>query len=330
MKLDDQTPAGIVFGPVPSRRLGRSLGVNNIPPKACSYSCIYCQLGRTANVQVARREFYNPVDIFHEAKAKYENAISLGESIDYITFVPDGEPTLDHRLGETLELLQSIGTKVGVISNASLISEQSVRDDLARADWVSLKIDAIDKRTWKQINRPHKGLSLAAIQEGILEFANVFRGQLVTETMLVDGVNDTQEQLAQVADFIGHLQPAKAYVSVPTRPPAEKSVHIPSMDTLANAYHLLTEYVSAVEFLIEYEGNEFTFTGDAEENLLSIMSVHPMREDAVEEFLDKAGADKTLIRELVQRGRLIKREHAKHMYYMVPIPGRLGKREQEE
>ena len=152
MELEDLAASGIVFGPVPSRRLGRSLGVNNIPPKACSYSCVYCQLGRTANVQVTRREFYNPVDILREAKSKYENAISLGESIDYITFVPDGEPTLDYRLGETLELLQSIGAKVGVISNASLISEQSVRDDLARADWVSLKIDAIDKRTWKQIN----------------------------------------------------------------------------------------------------------------------------------------------------------------------------------
>ncbi len=327
MKLEDQSASGIVFGPVPSRRLGRSLGVNNIPPKICSYSCVYCQLGRTANVQVTRRKFYNPVDILREAKSKYENAISQRESIDYITFVPDGEPTLDHRLGETLELLKSIGAKVGVISNASLISEQSVRDDLARADWVSLKVDAIDKRTWKQINRPHKDLSLAAIQEGILEFANVFRGQLVTETMLVNGVNDTAKQLAQVADFIGRLHPAKAYVSVPTRPPAEKSVQIPSIDTLATAYHILAEYVSAVEFLIEYEGNEFTFTGDAEENLLSIMSVHPMREDAVDEFLDKAGADKTLIRKLVQRGRLIKLEHAGHMFYMTPIPGRLRKRE---
>jgi wyosine [tRNA(Phe)-imidazoG37] synthetase (radical SAM superfamily) len=322
MELEDLAASGIVFGPVPSRRLGRSLGVNNIPPKICSYSCVYCQLGRTANIQVTRRRFYNPVDILRKAKSKYENAISQGENIDYITFVPDGEPTLDHRLGETLKLLQSIGPKVGVISNASLISEQSVRDDLARADWVSLKVDAIDKRTWKQINRPHKDLSLAAIQEGILEFANVFRGQLVTETMLVNGVNDTAKQLAQVADFIGRLHPAKAYVSVPTRPPAEKSVQIPSIDTLATAYHVLAEYVSVVEFLIEYEGNEFTFTGDAEENLLSIMSVHPMREDAVDEFLDKAGANKTLIRDLVQRGRLIKLEHAGRMFYMTPIPGR--------
>ena len=327
MNLEDPAVSRIVFGPVPSRRLGRSLGVNNIPPKACSYSCVYCQLGRTADMQVARREFYTPADILREVRFKYERATSQGESIDYITFVPDGEPTLDLCLGETIELLQSIGAKIGVISNASLISDPSVRDDLAKADWVSLKVDAIDEPTWRQMNRPHKNLSLAAIQAGIIEFAGRYRGQLVTETMLVNGVNDTAEHLAQVARFVGCLRPAKAYVSVPTRPPAEASVQIPDINALASAYHVLAEHIPVVEFLIEYEGNEFTFTGDAEENLLSIMSVHPMREDAVHEFLDKAGSDESLIRKLVERGRLIQLEHAGHTFYMTAIPGVLGKRE---
>ena len=326
MNLKDQAASRLVFGPVPSRRLGRSLGVNNIPPKVCSYSCIYCQLGHTADIQVTRHRFYKPTDILREAKLKYENAMSHGESIDYITFVPDGEPTLDLRLGETIELLKSIGVKIGVISNASLISDPSVRDNLARADWVSLKVDAIDEPTWRQINRPHKDLSLSAIQEGIIEFASRYRGQLVTETMLVDGVNDNVEQLTQVAHFVGGLQSAKSYVSVPTRPPAEKSAQIPNMNALATAYQVLAEHISEVEFLIEYEGNEFTFTGNVEENLLSIMSVHPMREDAVHEFLGKAGANESLIRKLVERGRLIQLEHAGHTFYMTTIPGVLRER----
>ena len=153
MKLEDHDAPGITFGPVPSRRLGRSLGVNNVLPKSCSYSCVYCQLGRTTNTQATRRQFYKPTDILREVEARYKNAIRQGENIDYITFVPDGEPTLDSRLGEAIDLLQSNGSKIGVISNASLIWNQSVRDDLAKADWVSLKVDAVDERTWRRVNQ---------------------------------------------------------------------------------------------------------------------------------------------------------------------------------
>lgn len=324
MKLEDHDAPGITFGPVPSRRLGRSLGVNNVLPKACSYSCVYCQLGRTVNIQATRRQFYEPTDILREVKARYENAIRQGESIDYITFVPDGEPTLDSRLGETIDLLQSSGSKIGVISNASLIWNQSVREDLAKADWISLKVDAIDEQTWRRVNRPHKDLNLRTIHEGILEFAQTFRGELVTETMLVNGVNDTVDQLAQVGVFVGSLQPAKAYLSIPIRPPAEKWVQIPTMDTLMNAYQALTEHITVVEFLIEYEGNEFAFTGDAEENLLSVMSVHPMREEAVRAFLERTGTSEALVHKLVQKGRLMKQEHDGHVFYMRRISGGEG------
>jgi len=325
--VGDEVASRVVFGPVPSRRLGRSLGVNNIPPKICSYSCVYCQVGHTTNMQVSRRPFYDPADILRATKSKYATAIKQGERIDYITFVPDGEPTLDRRLGETIDLLHSIGARIGVISNASLLSEPSVRDDLARADWVSLKVDAVDEMTWRKINRPHVDLSLPTIQAGMLEFAKAFRGQLVTETMLVRGVNDTAAQLARVSDFIALLQPVTSYLSVPTRPPAETWVQIPNMETLSNAYHILADRVGVVEFLIEYEGNEFVCTGDVEEDLLSILSVHPMRETAVDEFLEKAGATKSLIVHLLEQRRLIKLEHGGHTFYMATIPGVSGKRE---
>ena len=130
----------IIFGPVPSRRLGRSLGINNIPFKNCSYSCIYCQLGPTRNLCHTRGSFYKPEEIRAAVLAKMEQVNNYSEKIDYLTFVADGEPTLDINLGKTIALLKKTGLKIAVISNASLIGNSAVQDDLRDADWVSLKI----------------------------------------------------------------------------------------------------------------------------------------------------------------------------------------------
>jgi wyosine [tRNA(Phe)-imidazoG37] synthetase (radical SAM superfamily) len=125
----------ITFGPVPSRRLGRSLGINNIPPKACTYSCVYCQLGRTINMEAKERSFYALEDIRKDVTEKIDLAHKAGESLDYCTFVPDGEPTLDIHLGKEIELIKSLGVKVAVITNSSLIWQKRVQDDLQKADW---------------------------------------------------------------------------------------------------------------------------------------------------------------------------------------------------
>jgi wyosine [tRNA(Phe)-imidazoG37] synthetase (radical SAM superfamily) len=133
----------IAFGPVPSRRLGRSLGINNILPKICTYSCVYCQLGRTLKMQVQRQAFYEPGEIWSAVSDKVEKVRETGEAIDYMAFVPDGEPTLDINLGREIELLKRLSLPVAVITNASLIWRQDVRTDLMAADWVSLKVDAV-------------------------------------------------------------------------------------------------------------------------------------------------------------------------------------------
>jgi len=215
------TEQGITFGPVPSRRLGRILGINNITTKKCSYSCIYCQAGRTAQVQIERRDFYQPEDIIQDVRGRLERA---GKAIDYLTFVPDGEPTLDVNLGQAISQLQTLRIPVGVITNSSLLWREDVREELGKADWVSLKIDAVDQGVWHRINQPHPALRLSTILDGIRAFAQSFSGILVTETMLVRGVNDTRECMQEMADFLHALQPSRAYLSVPTRPPAERWV----------------------------------------------------------------------------------------------------------
>ena len=124
----------IAFGPVPSRRLGRSMGVNNIPPKVCTYACVYCQLGRTTDMGIQRCTFHGPEEILDAVRDKVQKAGQSGEPIDYLTFVPDGEPTLDVRLGREIELLRALGIKIAVITNASLIWREDVREDLRKAD----------------------------------------------------------------------------------------------------------------------------------------------------------------------------------------------------
>jgi wyosine [tRNA(Phe)-imidazoG37] synthetase (radical SAM superfamily) len=321
----------IAFGPVPSRRLGRSLGINNIPPKICPYACVYCQLGRTIKMQVERQSFYEPDEIMQDIQDKVEKANRAGEPIDYLTFVPDGEPTLDINLGREIELLKQLGIKIAIITNSSLMWQEELREALTKADWVSLKVDAVRESIWRRIDRPHGTLRLSSIQDGILDFAKAYTGHLVTETMLVEGVNDGKEHLEEVADLLARLRPGVAYLAIPTRPPAEKWVQQPQEGAINRAYQILSQRVDQVEYLIGYEGNAFASTGDVEQDLLSITAVHPMREDAVDEFLARAQpeqpaeADWTVVRRLVAQGQLVEAKYGGHRFYL----RRLGERSKD-
>jgi len=312
----------VTFGPVPSRRLGRSLGINNVPPKTCSYSCVYCQLGRTTAMRAERLDFYPPERICRVVRRRVDEARQAGETIDYLTVVPDGEPTLDARLGEVIDRLEPLGVPIAVISNASLLWRPDVRDDLARANWVSVKVDAADEATWRRMDRPHGSLRFARIRDGLIDFAERFDGRLVSETMLVGGVNDDPRHIDRIATFLGRLRPAVAYVAVPIRPPAEPWVEPPRMDAIVRAYRSFGEEVDRVELLIGYEGDEFAFSGDVEETLLGTTAVHPMREEAVSELLARTGTDRDVVRKLVEEGRLVRLDHEGHTFYVRGWAGR--------
>lgn len=306
----------IAFGPVPSRRLGRSLGINNIPPKVCTYSCVYCQVGRTNQLQTKRQAFYDPEDILKAVKDKVKKTEEVGESIDYLTFVPDGEPTLDVLLGKEIALLKPLRIKIAVITNSSLLWRQDVREDLLEADWVSLKVDATQEEIWRKVNRTHGDLKLNAIMNGMLEFAEAFQGELVTESMFVKGLNDSDSQVREIADFLSRLKPAAAYLAIPTRPPAEKWVEPPDEETINRAYHIINEKVERVEYLIGYEGNNFAFTGNVEADLLNITAVHPMREEAVQKLLSKANAGWSVVQQLLAKNQLVEIEYEGKRFFV--------------
>jgi len=312
----------IAFGPVPSRRLGQSIGINNIPPKICTYSCIYCQLGRTDNQKVQRESFYKPKEIKKAVKDKIKEARKRGEVIDYLTFVPDGEPTLDVNLGEEIELLKSSDIRIAVITNASLLWKKEVQGDLSKADCVSLKIDTVNENNWKKINRPHSSLNIGKVLSGLTEFSQDFRGELITETMLIKNINDNTKELEMISDFIEGLTPKKSYISIPTRPPAETWATPADEFDINMAYQVLKERGIDAEFLTGYEGNAFAFTGNVEEDLLSITSVHPMREEGVSNFLSKAKAGWGIIEKLIKEDKLIEVRYKGKKFYMRRLPGK--------
>jgi wyosine [tRNA(Phe)-imidazoG37] synthetase (radical SAM superfamily) len=313
----------IAFGPVPSRRLGRSLGVNNIPPKVCTYSCVYCQLGRTLRIRTGRRVFRRPETVAAAVREKLESARRAGERVDYLTFVPDGEPTLDVHLGRTIRALRPLNVPIAVISNGALLAREDVRADLAEADWVSLKIDAVREETWRRVDRPHGRLRLGPILKGMQEFAAGFAGRLTTDTMVLAGLNDAEAELRATASFVGELGPVTAYLAVPTRPTAERWVRPANEVAMASAYEVFRAWHPRVELLVGYEGDAFASTGDPRDDLLSITAVHPMREAAVRRLLERAGASWDLVTDLIQRGMLVEVRYGAHRYFLRPL-GRLA------
>jgi wyosine [tRNA(Phe)-imidazoG37] synthetase (radical SAM superfamily) len=315
------------FGPVPSRRLGRSIGVNNIPAKVCSYACRYCQLGPTTRMQVERTPFYDPQEIFEDVLHRVEAARQNKIPVDYLTFVPDGEPSLDVNLGQTIRLLKQIGIPVGVITNSSLIWREDVREDLLAADWVSLKMDFVSEAGWIRVNRPHRSLKLSVLMEGALTFSRSYQGILATETMLIKEEMGDHLALTELSGFLSLLHPGVSYLSIPLRPPGESGVSIPDQDDLNRVFQFLKPRVRNLEYLIGYEGDSFSSTGDVVRDILAITAVHPLRQEALEKMLRQAGSTWEAIEPLLARGDLKASQYRGKTFYLRKM-NTLGKAEQ--
>ncbi len=307
---------GTTFGPVPSRRFGRSLGVNNIPPKVCTYACVYCQVGQTVQMRRERQAFYDPHSIAAAVRRRVDAARRVGEQVDYLSFVPDGEPTLDQDLLAAIRLLRPLEIPIAVITNGSLLFLPDVRAALSAADRVSVKVDAVREGAWRKVNRPHRRLDLPTVLDGMRTFAQSFQGVLTTETMLVGGLNDGEDELRATAAFVGELAPHTAYLAIPTRPPAEAWAAPPDEAGVARAYEIFRAFHPRVELLMGYEGDGFASTGDPLTDLLSITAVHPMREVAVQRLLAQGGVPWSAVEDLIQNGQIVQVAYGPHRYYM--------------
>jgi len=271
-----------VYGPVPSRRLGQSLGVDPIPFKTCNYSCVYCQLGRTTPLTNKRQDFFPPEDILAEVETVLRGDRS--DQIDYITFVGQGEPLLCASLGWLIREVKALtDIPVAVITNGSLLYLSAVRQALDPADVVMPSLDAADEKTFRRLNRPWPRLHVARIIEGMVTFREMFKGQLWVEIMLVKGLNDTEEALANIATILERIQPDQVHLNVPIRPPAEGWVEPPENVDLVRALAILWK---AAPIELPAEGT-LRLAQDLPrvDAIIEIIRRHPMQEAKLVETL---------------------------------------------
>jgi wyosine [tRNA(Phe)-imidazoG37] synthetase (radical SAM superfamily) len=295
-----------VFGPVVSRRLGYSLGINHITFKTCTYNCVYCQVGRTTRCSIERKAFFDPHDVYAMAKKKMDLLTGQNVSIDYVSFVPNGEPTLDLNLSKEILLLRELGHKIAVITNSSLLWKTEVREAISLADYVSVKLDTVNEDTWKRLNRPHGKLRLARVLNGIIDFTKSYDGILTTETLMVNGINDNAEELEAIGVFLDKLKRSKSYFSIPIRPPAEHYVTSPDNTKLSEISNFIKSEIPSSELLCASEGDDFKGGDEVVEELLGIMSVHPMTKDAVEKFISSKADDPAMLQYMIDN-KLIER-----------------------
>lgn len=268
-----------VFGPVPSRRLGRSLGVSPIIKKACNYSCIYCQLGRTDKMTNTRKPFFKVEDILNEFKEYLKD----DDKFDVISIVGEGEPTLYSELGELIRGLKSLTDKpVAVITNSALMGDESVRKDLMEADIVLPSLDSYDEESWHKIDRPHGKLVYQEVLNGLVKFTKEFKGQIFMELMLMDGINDSNECLDKFKELFSKLDYDKLYINTPVRPPAEDYAIVSSKERINYACELL----GGISIDALASGGFFSEIEDDYEAILSIIARHPMNQYEISGFLD--------------------------------------------
>ena len=279
-----------VYGPVPSKRLGQSLGIDTIPLKTCNWNCVYCQLGRTVPLTNKRREYYPRQEILEEISEALRSH-KTGD-IDWITFVGSGEPTLHASIGWLIRQVKEeiSNIPVAVITNGSLLYLPKVRQELLAADAVLPSLDAGTAKLYRQINRPHGKISFKRHVEGLASFKNEFEGKLWIEVMLVRGLNDTEEALRNIAAALQRIKPDEVHINSPTRPPVETWVQPADADGFTRANSIFGEHakvVSSVEGIFQVEESE-SIVGA----IIEIIKRHPISEDDLLRTLDNYPPEK--------------------------------------
>ena len=297
-----------VYGPVPSRRLGSSLGVSPIPSKACSYSCVYCQIGKTDKYSITPKSYYDKTVILKEIEQAVKNS-----TLDYITFAGDGEPTLSSDLAWLLRKCKTeFNIPTAVITNSSLIYQEKVAEALQEADLILPSIDAGCEKTFKKINRPHKDLDFLKIIDGLISFSKYTTTKIWTETMLVKDYNATMEEINKISNIITAIAPEKSFVMIPTRPPLVQ-VEKPNADIFLYAQKTISN-MTPLDFTESgnFSTSDYDNLADAIRN---IAARHPLRLSQAQKI---AGKFNESIDELLSKGMFVKRYYEGD-HYIIPV-----------
>jgi len=275
-----------VFGPVSSKRLGQSLGVDLLPPKSCTWNCIYCQLGRTREYTLLRQEFYPPAEILSEI----QEAVDSGAHIDWITFVGSGETMLYRGIGRLIDKVKKMtDIPVAIITNGSLFSLPEVRQEALRADAVLPSLNAGSEELHQKISRHAPGFTFRRHLEGLIAFRKEYTGNLWVEVMLLGGVNDTDEALKDITGALAQIGPDMVHLVIPTRPSTEKDVLLPSEERIERAVALMQEVAAVVHPI---KGSmDLSGTPDILEAVTAITLRHPVQENELRKALEDRFSD---------------------------------------
>jgi len=260
-----------LYGPVPSRRLGRSLGVDIVPLKICTLDCIYCQLGRSSNKTVERNEYVSTDAVLAELTEKIEG----GFDADYITIAGSGEPTLNSQLGKLLNAIKKItNIPLAVLTNGTLFFRDDVREDCAKANLILPSLDAGDGQTFRRINRPHADISIEKLVSGLAAFRNEFSGLIWLEVFLVAGLNTNTQQIAAIKGLIERIAPDKIHLNTAVRPTAEAEVAAVTPDELEA---IAAKLGDSCEIIADFSGGHAptTDTGTTPEDVFSMLKRRP-------------------------------------------------------
>jgi len=258
------------YGPVPSRRLGRSYGVDIVPFKVCTLDCVYCQLGKTTDRTIERKD-YGPIE---PILAELRETLAEGLEADFITIAGSGEPTLNLRLGELIDGIKKItDIPVAVLTNGTLLYKEDVRADCAKADVVMPSLDAGDEQTFQRINQPHKDISIENLISGLCAFRDEFIGRIWLEVFFVEDLNTDDEQIAKIRDAIELIRPDKVQLNTAVRPTAEADIKRLDAERLrAIAARLGPKCEVVADFSLSHHGRSFE---NKAEDVLSILKRRP-------------------------------------------------------
>lgn len=276
-----------LFGPVPSRRLGQSLGIDPVLSKTCNWNCVYCQLGRTTPMTNQRQLFYTVENLVSEVQQWLQTHTQT--PLDWITLVGSGETMLYAGVGDLISGLKKLtDIPIAVITNGSLLYLPEVRQELLTADAVMPSFDAGNAALYRKINRPHPDITFDRLKQGLLAFRQVFRGKLWVEVMLIKGMNDTEDALHELTVHFNEIDPDEIHLLQPTRPPAEPWVQPADEEGLLRASAILGEKARVIH--PAFGQFDLTAYGSPAEAVLAIITRHPMKET---ELLDTLQEIKT-------------------------------------
>jgi wyosine [tRNA(Phe)-imidazoG37] synthetase (radical SAM superfamily) len=304
-----------VFGPVPSRRLGRSLGIDLVPFKTCTYNCIYCQLGATTNLTLERKEWVPFDKVMEEAREKIRSA----DGIDYITFSGSGEPTLHSRIGEMIRELKRLSSiPVAVLTNGSLLWQQEVRNDLLEADLVIPSLDAPDRGLFRHVNRPHADLAFDHVVEGLIKFRERYSGKIWLEVFLLSGITGMESEVKRIAGLARTVRPDLVQLMTVTRPAPMDFVEPVSSEDMNRFVRLFDVPTVAVPALSSIARNVLSKAGS--EEILRLLERRPctIEDIALGLGIPPAEAEK-YVADLDAHGQL-KRKRSKDATYFTADP----------